>query len=305
MADWLADKKFSVEHALNMYASSYVTMPALGIYDDAAVKQFEQPLQTCHIYLIGFVPKVDFVGAIQEKNELVTFFEILGNKHDLRWTIPETAKLIEKDEQWVVYDETTGIGGFPDEHLCLNRLNSEKDLIHFDVQYIGQAYGEDGSRNALDRLKTHSTLQQIAVRGTPSGHNLTLIMLEVLPETRMLTLFNPKAKETEHAEMRITKGIDKMLSTTEPERITLYEASLIRYFQPKFNKEFKNSFPSTNMKLLSDCYEKDISAVIAEICIDELPFKLFSEKVKPKQYHIAGHHLHTEADRRAFFLSEN
>jgi hypothetical protein len=57
LTGWFADKKFGVEHALNMYASSFVTMPAMGIYEDDVVKHFAELLSTCHIYLIGQVPK--------------------------------------------------------------------------------------------------------------------------------------------------------------------------------------------------------------------------------------------------------
>lgn len=81
----------------------------------------------------------------------------------------------------------------------------------------------------------------------------------------------------------------------------MYEAALIRYFYPDFKKEFKDSFPSTNLKILRDCYEKDFSAVVAEICIDDLPFWLWSSAVEPKLYHIAKHDLHKNEDRRMFF----
>lgn len=303
MTNWFADKKFGVEHALNMYASSFVTMPAVMLYEDDLVKQFAEPLSTCHIYLIGQVPKIDFVGVAQEGSELITKHEVAGQPHDLRWGIPEGAKLIEKDGVWLVVREETGMGGFPSDNEMTYRLAHELDLIHFKVLYIGQAYGEDGSRNALHRLKSHSTLQQIAIKGVSDGFRLTLLMLEILSENRLLTIFNPKAKVQDQAQERIKNGIDKLFATTESERITLYEASLIRYFQPKFNKEFKNSFPSTNMKLLASCYEKDLSAVIAEICIDELPFKLFSDAVKVKRHHVARHSLYTDADRNAFFDS--
>jgi len=41
--------------------------------------------------------------------------------------------------------------------------------IGFEVKYIGQAYGDAGSRNALDRLLKHETLQKIALNGAPNG----------------------------------------------------------------------------------------------------------------------------------------
>ena len=55
------------------------------------------------------------------------------------------------------------------------------------------------------------------------------------------------------------------------------------------------------MKLLNECYKKDFSAVIAEITIDELPYKLFSKSVPPKHSHIANHNLHTDNERKVFF----
>jgi hypothetical protein len=102
-------------------------------------------------------------------------------------------------------------------------------------------------------------------------------------------------------EARIKTGLEKLFNTTEEERVSLYEAALIRYFYPDFNKEFKDSFPSTNLKILRDCYEKDFSAVVAEICIDRLPFRLWSGRVDPKTYHIAIHDLHKSDERRMFF----
>jgi len=83
--------------------------------------------------------------------------------------------------------------------------------------------------------------------------------------------------------------------------VTLYEPSLIRHFQPPFNKEFKESFPSTNLKVLADCYDKDFSTLISEICIDELPFKMTSDAVPPSQYHTAKFDLHEDEVRQIFF----
>jgi len=59
--------------------------------------------------------------------------------------------------------------------------------------------------------------------------------------------------------------------------------------------------PSTNMKLLGDCYAKDIAAVVAEISFDELPFRLYSAVVEPQNSHIAWHDLHDDPARKIFF----
>ena len=205
-----------------------------------------------------------------------------------------------ENELWYL-ENAKGERFFPKEEKAFRRLNNEQDAVGLKVLYIGQAYGKDGSRNALDRLLKHEMLQKIAVKGIPDGYRLTLLLLEIQPGNTMFTLFNPRAKDKDQSAQRISSGLDKLFNTNEAERITLYEASLIRYFQPKYNKEFKDSFPSTNMKVLADCYDKDFAALVAEICIDELPFKMFTETVTAKQYHRAKHDLHDDEARKVFF----
>ncbi|MFN7073900.1 hypothetical protein ACK4QV_20235, partial [Proteus mirabilis] len=93
-------------------------------------------------------------------------------------------------------------------------------------------------------------------------YKLSLLLLEVKPNTSIITAFTPNAQVKDTESVRIKAGLDKLFNTSEAERISLYEAALIRYFSPEYNKEFKDSFPSTNLKILQDCYNKDISAVI-------------------------------------------
>jgi len=197
--------------------------------------------------------------------------------------------------------DKTGEKYWPNEEDLQVTLSSESKAVNFEVKYIGQAYGDGGSRNAIDRLLKHETLQKISLKGVPDGHKLSLLMLSIEPSTQLFTVMNPFAKNLDEGGARIKSGLDKLFNTTEEERISLYEAALIRYFYPEFNIEFKDSFPSTNLKILQDCYKKDFCAVVAEINIDELPFRLCSEKIKPAFSHIAKHDLHKDEDRKMFF----
>lgn len=296
----LDGKKFDVEHAMHMYASSYVTIPALGIYDEEMISTVRPVLETCHIYIIGLMPKINFVAARQAGNDLVTAYEVGGITYELNWPLPKGAKVVEHDGGWGV-ESICGDRWAPKEEMAARRLNDEHNVVNFEVLYIGQAYGRDGNRNALDRLLKHETLQKISVMGIPLDKVLTVLLLEIVPDNRLITIINPWAENADDGEKRIKVGLDKLFETDEVERITLYEASLIRYFQPRFNKEFKNSFPSTNLKVLADCYNKDFSAIVSEICIDELPYKLFSKAVTPSQYHIAKFDLHDDQTRKVFF----
>jgi hypothetical protein len=301
MKKLFGNKRFDVESSLNMHATSFIVLPAFAIYEEDIIGAYKAQIQHCHIYLIGLVPKIDLVDCIQDGLDLVTSCQLAGHQYDLRWPMPPGLSLKGDCESgWYVID-AAGTKSFPNLDVLMARLNAETH-IDFKVLYIGQAFGENGSRNALDRLRKHETLQKIAVKGTPQEYVLTLLLLEIILYPRILMMFNPFAKDASQGRNRINKGLNKLANTTEAEKTTLYEASLIRYFAPPYNKEFKDSFPSTNMKLLADFYDKDIAAVTAEVVFDNLPFRLYSDTVAARDWHMAHHDLHKEEDRKVFFL---
>lgn len=290
--------KFDVEHALSMYARSFCTLPASYIYDKEVVKKYEEVINSCHIYIIGYLQKVRLKEVKEVSGHVILDYDFGSHKKNLMIPLPPDCKLVCNDgfyyaenpqgDKFTIPEETTN--SFLREHR------------EFDVRYVGQAYGKDGSRNSLDRLLKHETLQRIALTSVPEGKVLSLLLLEIEPSTQLVTVMNPHAKNKDDGS-RIQAGLDKLFNTTEAERVSLYEASLIRYFYPQFNKEFKDSFPSTRLKILQDCYDKDFSLIVAEISIDELPFQLCSEKIPAKYHHFAKHDLHQEEERKAFFYS--
>lgn len=288
---------FEVEHALSLYATSFFHLPARMIYDTDVLREYEEISKNCHIYIIGYLPKTTLISAYQDGNNAVLKYKIGVENHDLILSLPSGCDLVTDD----ICPYTVNANGdrfdIPEKasHLFLQQHS------RFEVKYVGQAYGKDGSRNALDRLVKHETLQKISLSGVPKDKELHLLLLEVEPNTQLITLLNPFAQNKDESDSRINAGIDKLFFTTEPERISLYEAALIRYFYPQFNKEFKDSFPSTRLKVLQDCYEKDFTMLIAEISFDALPFQLCSEVVDARYSHMAKHNLHEDIQRKAFF----
>lgn len=101
----LEDKKFDVEHALNMYADSFSLFPAHAIYDEEALKPFMSVIERCHIYLIGKVPKVDFVGARQSDRTLFVSMEMLNKTYEINWPLPDRMDLKQEDGAWHLLDE--------------------------------------------------------------------------------------------------------------------------------------------------------------------------------------------------------
>ncbi len=295
-------KQYDIEHALMLHANSFVVMPAVTIYQKERIKEFEEVSKKCHIYFIGLTPRV-FLEDVEQSGQMTLFkFKIGDDPVVVKAKLPEGSNLVKEDEEFRVF----GKNGeeYKMDDMDMAQAIKLEHPVHFDVLYIGQAYGKDGERAALDRLQKHETLQKISLQvGTPPGKQLTVLLLEVISANRMLTMFNPFAANISKGKERIRAGIDKLYGTTEKERIALYEASFIRYFQPRYNKEFKDSFPSTDMKVLKDCYDKDFSSIIAEINFDDLPWDLRSEHVAAAHSHIAKHNLHTAEERSMFFSS--
>lgn len=300
MVDIFAGKSFEVEHCLSLYADSFIQIPAEAIYDEATMEKIPPVVQDCHIYLIGLMPNVDVVDVNQEARTLTMVFEVLGKSYDLKWQIPDGLNLIFEDEQWFLSDGEKR-EGMPSQEEVVQRLRDHSGVVTFNVQYVGQAYGANGSRNAMDRLMRHETLQKIAIKGIPQGYKLQILMLAIQESNTVLTMLNPFAENMDDGDERIASGNDKLFGTSEQERVSLYEAALIRYFSPIFNKEFRNSFPSTNLKVLQDCYDKDFSALVAEINFDTLPYYLCSSTVDAAPTHTAFFDLHEDEQRKAFF----
>lgn len=83
-------KRFDIEHALNMYATSFVLMPAFGIYEEKIVAAFKPQLAKCHIYVIGTMPAIETVDHRLEDERLVIGILVAGKRHELAWPMPES-----------------------------------------------------------------------------------------------------------------------------------------------------------------------------------------------------------------------
>ncbi len=177
------------------------------------------------------------------------------------------------------------------------------ELANLEVLYVGQSFAS-GNRSAFTRLQSHSTLQKILAEASyedPDGE--IFVATFVYEPYRILTLFDGKAKSVisdERDSNRFFSILERPLKKSQ--QISLAEAALIRYFQPRYNKIYKTNFPSTKVKVLASCYELDFSGLSVEINTDELNFQLFSDNVKPAMHHISNIELFANSDRAGFFF---
>ncbi|MCK5171805.1 MAG: hypothetical protein KAR47_00325, partial [Planctomycetes bacterium] len=84
---------------------------------------------------------------------------------------------------------------------------------------------------------------------------------------------------------------------TEQQQVNFTEAALIRYFQPPYNKIYKNSFPDPAHSTYSECYDIDLNMVCVEVQTEDLMLRLWSEHVEPKWIHFCSFPLHSREDR--------
>jgi hypothetical protein len=192
----------------------------------------------------------------------------------------------------------------PAEYIS-SKINSYSDVGVFDkfnVLYVGQAFG-DGNRAALDRLKSHSTLQKILAR-TPydlPDEEIVIFAFEY-SQDQVFTTMDGRAEgaiSDDSNEERLFNAIDNPPS--KKQKISMIEAGLIRYFQPKYNKVFVNKFPSIKAKTLKSCLDLDVTGLVVELNTDELGFYLYSDVVSPKMHHFANYELVASKDRASFF----
>lgn len=118
-------------------------------------------------------------------------------------------------------------------------------------------------------------------------------------------MFDGRAKSPikgERDEARFVSILENPL--TQHQQICLAEAGLIRYFQPEYNEIYKESFPASDLKILSECYSLDFSALAVEINTEELRFNLYSKRVRAKNHHIANFDLINPSERLSFFSLE-
>lgn len=276
--------------------------------------------ENCHIYLICRRPGFSYDPS--------TFSYLDGKiSGDLIYKLDGVAKKIPFETEFPLLDGAIDIALSPYPHREIQTKDSNGEIVRFlpatalgiglgvhvrecslsdlEVLYVGQAYA-DGKRSAIDRLKSHSTLQKILA---DTQYNMpddeTFVLTFEYAPYRVVTMFDGRASNPikgESDEKRFISIFENPL--TQHQQICLAEAGLIRYFQPKYNEIYKESFPASNLKILSECYDLDFSALAVEIDTEELGFNLYSKSTTPNHHHIAQFDLFNPSERLSFFSLE-
>lgn len=195
------------------------------------------------------------------------------------------------------------------------KINDLQNLLSFEVLYIGQSYGKEGSRNALYRLPDHKTFQKIYFESNKNHPDKDVWIILCSFEKSVITTIDPVQNNygvsIEESDRHLFNVCNIVMNDdagiTEKQSINFTEAALIRYFQPEYNEKFKNIFPDHSHSSYSECYDLDINSVIIELSTDleRGGFKLHSSKILPDYDHIIHFNLHSRDERKSMFELAN
>lgn len=68
-------------------------LPAFAIYKDELLAPVAETIALFYIYIVGFVPKIDFTGACQVSGKFFTGSRVLDRELELEWDLPEGGQL--------------------------------------------------------------------------------------------------------------------------------------------------------------------------------------------------------------------
>ena len=132
--------------------------------------------------------------------------------------------------------------------------------LSLEVLYVGQAYGSNGERTAPDRLRSHSTLQAIYSRVISRSPDQEIWLSLWSFDTKLLLSMDGRWSQYQTPLEEDDAHLDQVWDTplNEQQKINLTEAAIIYYFQPEFNVQFKNEFPSPVHSTYAQCYSCDL-----------------------------------------------
>lgn len=181
---------------------------------------------------------------------------------------------------------------------------NQPQFTDLEILYIGQSFGFNGSRDASDRLKAHSTLQNIyaeAINNSPDSE--IWLILSAFDEPFLMISMDGRSGSygttLEEDDDHINKVVQHRMS--EQQKVNFIEAALIRYFQPRYNKIYKDTFPDPSHLTYSECYSIDLNSVTVELQTEELFMRVWSDKQTPRDLHFCSFPLHSRDEREYMF----
>lgn len=304
----MVTRKYLSEGALELFSSGATVIQPTDIYHLAKDENIREALFGCNLYLIVRRPRISIATDTLrvEDNYIKGHFLVqFGNGYE-RFPFRHTLKLAD-------YITSVQATGYPQDGIyyqaitgetvkmpifrfmvdCEYDLDGNDDL---EVLYVGQGYGSEGERLALDRLQDHKTLQRIladTLHKQPD-HEVLLLLFRYEHYKKHSSTGGDFSVEPTATDEESSQYLQDVMDAkfSRKNRVSLAEAGLIRYFEPKYNKIYKNTFPSEKHKVLEELLELDFSGLVVQMDTANIKTNLYTDKVKPVSGMFAELHPH-------------
>jgi len=319
--------KYRSEFSIGMYLGPYMFLQETELESFAAEQKVFTKSSPCNIYSILKRSRLsldpEYLEIKEDYIELRYFIHVEDEKLErfvkmspppglkeifLKSTYPYNALTLYDNEGKSYYIKLSVI--IDETQKLYPAIEPELD---YEVLYIGQAFGKDGKRTAIDRLSSHSTLQKIyseAMQRNPDSE--IWIMLAHFQE-QTFGVMNGRIKVSNENDQkegeRFMNFMNPISRFTDKQRINFTEAALIQSFLPKYNKEYKGTFPNPAHTSYKECYDLDVNGIVVETDTSMSKRWLFSEE-KPRHrdgipfWQHGKFHFVSDNDRYKMFNNE-
>jgi len=282
--------------------------------DEVSLEPFFDAASPCHLYFIARRPRISIdpsgcsfnASAVRYRFRVHTdppsMLEVEAPVGKLQ--LPAQLKALSPYTTFEIHGADGRVAGPVPACLAIQCLvKHPQDALDLELLYIGQAFGKEGERTPVNRLVSHSTLQQILAKTLADSPDTdVLVVFAGLEPPSTVTHLMPVSV----GESALDEQLQSMIrANTTPltlqQRVNFTEAALIRYFQPLYNETFKGNFPDPLHISYRECYDLDLSGIVVELDSTGINLRFWSRAQSPQLRHTATFDLHEPSVRRSMF----
>lgn len=313
------ERKYFTELLLSIWTRRYVVLrPSAMKLVPKMPPGVREMLDSCSIYFVCTAPRMRIIPKSLERHNDDLTYQIVVDRENGQQSFnvtnpgifaryPEVTNVVINSRykfliEFFVKGQRNPVT-FTIDELANEVVPHDTTINRYEVVYVGQSRIGKSSGNIVSRLSNHSTLQEILgdLNADVPHKEVFLICFEIADPQYGLAM-DPFAKVRTTDAEDTARVLTAFRSPPTVRQMTgIAEACYIRYFQPKYNLLLKDSFPSTDLKLLRSCYDLDFIAIAAEIDTEDTNIYTYSSSVRPHFKHIIPFDLPYDGNRRSFF----
>lgn len=270
------------------------------------------------IYLVTKRKKYFFDRCEQLADHNVSWFYYLDGNHDKQWLerkhekevlikksdVPGYTTYIERGDAYDIrnFDMISKVFAY---RALTGDASPYGDQVpewntDLEIVYIGQSFG-----NMRNRLEKHEKIKEVALQVIEENSNEEILVLcfavQCTDNVSAFVMASTNIDVLEESFNTMRKKAGKRVSAQQ--KVTLFEASLIKHFQPLYNTEYKVSFPGSGYTSYDQIYQTDFDYLSMGIAVPEdFNVRIYSRHANQPAFAHGGHFpLQTQHDKQSLF----